>query len=149
MRLRALRATHERRGMVDTNRGRMRGKLLSEYWIYVLPGVVMIGAFVPFGCLTDEQGRYLVEDYAISYAPSGSVLKFCQAKRKSEMKKALVLAKPYLDGPGSALAFAEAEAEGAAKLFGEKTILRGTNATETAFVKLAPDYDVRHLAWRG
>ena len=113
--------------------------------------IVPFGAMnlVPFACLTDERGRRLVENHVISYVPSGSVLKFCQAKRMTELKKALVLANPFLSEPGSQLKFAESEAEAVAQLFPESMVLRGTQATESAFVTLAPEYDVLHLACHG
>jgi len=101
---------------------------------------------IPFACLKGENGHYLAEDYDISYTPSGSVLKFCQAKRKPAMKNALILANPQLPEAGSALKFAEGEAEAVGKLFPQSVLLRGVEATKSAFVKLAPEYDVLHLA---
>ena len=104
---------------------------------------------IPFACLKGENGHYLAEDYAISYAPSGSVLKLCQAKRKPDLNKALILANPQLPEAGSALRFAEVEAESVGKLFPQSVLLRGAEATKSAFVKLSPDYDVLHLACHG
>ncbi|MGD1000624.1 MAG: CHAT domain-containing protein [Candidatus Brocadiia bacterium] len=104
---------------------------------------------VPFACLKDENGRYLLEDYSISCAPSGSVLKFCQAKRKPKMEKALILANPQLVEAGSVLKFAEVEAESVGKLFPQSVLLRGAEASKSAFVKLSPGYDVLHLACHG
>ncbi len=38
---------------------------------------------LPFGSLMDSQGRYLIEKYAISYAPSRSALHHCFNKRRA------------------------------------------------------------------
>jgi len=113
--------------------------------------IVPYGALnlIPFACLKDDKGLYLAERYAFSYAPSGSALKFCQGKRKPDMRKALILADPDLADPGARLKFAEMEAEAVGNLFPEKLILRGSSATEGAFAELSSDFDVLHLACHG
>jgi CHAT domain-containing protein len=65
------------------------------------------------------------------------------------MEKALILANPQLVEAGSVLKFAEVEAESVGKLFPQSVLLRGAEASKSAFVKLSPGYDVLHLACHG
>ena len=53
---------------------------------------------VPFGALVDEQGRYIVERYAISYLTSGRDLLRLQAQRQSQSPP-VVLADPLFGEP--------------------------------------------------
>ena len=102
--------------------------------------------YLPFQALFDSK-FYLVENYSISYIPSGSVLSFAQQKRKQNQGSALVLGDPKRPDT-KALPSAEQEAVDVAQLYGVPSYNR-ENATETLFRRLADDASIIHLSCHG
>lgn len=113
--------------------------------------------YIPFAALTDGQ-KYLVDDYALSVAPSASTLQHMAARRATNNQKqrapALIMAAPELQ-PATAmnlplLRFAAAGALtlGAPNLL-NATPLIGEQATETALRQAAPTAGIIHLAAHG
>ena len=97
--------------------------------------------YLPFAALwNNDTGRYLIEDYAISYAPSASSLKFIQQNRNPNETRALLLGNP--DG---SLPHAEAEVSAISTLYNTVPLTR-TMATETLVVSQSQQSDVLHLA---
>ncbi len=81
---------------------------------------------LPFAALRDgERGRYLVEDYSVTYVPSASVLRFLASRQTPDEGRALVLGNP--DG---SLPHAATEATTIARLLGTSPVL-GAAATES------------------
>jgi CHAT domain-containing protein/Flp pilus assembly protein TadD len=119
---------------------------------------------LPFEALVDEQGRYLLQTYNITYLTSGRDLLRLQ-NPKTNNNKPLVLADPFFDKPGKMTAssatrsinLAETtwnpldktseEAEAIGTLFGIRPFL-GSNATET-IVKQTTSPSILHLATHG
>lgn len=107
--------------------------------------------YVPFEALTDQHGRFLVESFAISYAPSASSLAFVRSReREIDPRAATVVAVggPLAPPRGSAaergapierlgslkpLPFSDAEVRAVTRLYGRRGRgLAGARATEPA-----------------
>jgi CHAT domain-containing protein len=108
---------------------------------------------VPFASLVDSQtGRYLVEDYLLSVAPSGTV--FVQAsaaaRSRSTAGHAVIVGNPRLDSRYQSefpnLPGAEAEATEIARLYRSSDLLTGASATKTAFLDGIRASQVVHFA---
>ena len=96
--------------------------------------------YVPFQALHDGS-RFLIEKYALSYAPSATVLGIAAGKPKAETAKALVIGNPTRD-----LAFAEKEAIRISQMMRQHTLLTREKGTESFLRNHGKDYDVIHLA---
>jgi CHAT domain-containing protein len=119
---------------------------LRPYLTTRLVGVIPHGIvnYVPLGALYDGS-HYLAEDYALFYLPSASALPLIQARRKPAGEQTF-LALSYAQPAGlPALRFADAEAQGAAQLFGG-TVLTGADATRSALQARAPGARILHIA---
>jgi len=98
---------------------------------------------LPFAALRDPQGRYLLESYALSFAPSRSILKYCLAlndARKASPQDAILL----LDGTAN-LPGASAELSGVAKIYGRNSKL-WTVEEAAPLETIAGDYEIVHFA---
>ena len=119
--------------------------------VFIPSGVLQA---VPFASLWDRQnGRYLVEDYLLGVAPSGTIL--VRASTHAAAKRgiafhALVVGNPRVnrrmwvglsDLPG-----AEAEAAEIAQLYPHSELLTGSAATKTAFLEGIRGNEVVHYA---
>jgi len=109
---------------------------------------------VPFASLWDPQrGRYLVEDYLLGVAPSGTVLERAStraAAKHGAAPRALVVGNPQLDRRLwfglSNLPGAEAEAGEVARLYRRSELLTGSGATKAAFLEGMRRSEVVHYA---
>jgi CHAT domain-containing protein len=109
-----------------------------------------------FAALQDARGRYLLEDFAIHYAPSGGLFAFTAAQRRSEPRAGamLMVADPdtvtgsALDAPLPRLPGARLEAAAiAAQLDGRRVLsLHGADATEAAVRAQAGPRSILHFA---
>ncbi|MFZ2617783.1 MAG: tetratricopeptide repeat protein [Anaerolineae bacterium] len=100
--------------------------------------------YLPFAALWDARNqRYLVQDYALTYAPSASALKFILEKRNPDQGRLLALGNP--DGT---LPNAESEAKAVAALYAATPLL-GPRATESQVRAQAGQLDILHLAAHG
>jgi CHAT domain-containing protein len=106
--------------------------------------------YLPFAALRDPQsGRYLIEDFALAYAPSASVVGFLHAKETPVKGRALVLGAPIaLDTSLRRLPAAQEEAKLVGRLFGARPLL-GRKATESRLYQLAGKVDLIHIAAHG
>jgi CHAT domain-containing protein len=114
---------------------------------------------VPFQALMTPGERFLIQDYAVYYAPSLSVLReMNQGVAGSKMSSSLIaFGNPVIgkDEQRNAdvcpLPEAEQEVSSIAKSFGQESskIFIGREATERTFKALAPTYSVIHLATHG
>ena len=107
--------------------------------------IVPYGAlhYIPFQALHDGR-EYLIERYAISYAPSATVLSFTKKKKSAGNKKALIIGNPTLD-----LKFAEKEATAIAGMFRDRTLLTRKKGTETFVKNKGGGYEFIHFATHG
>lgn len=109
---------------------------------------------VPFQALQTNAGRYVLEDYAIRYAPSLSVLtSLANPQQPSKAASLLAFGNPTMPNE-ERLAFAplpEADKEVAAigKLFGSAQVFTGAAATESRFKSIAARHSILHLATHG
>jgi CHAT domain-containing protein len=106
--------------------------------------------YLPFQTLQNPDGDYLIDSYKISYLPSASVMKYLEPKRRPKGDRLLALGNPKIDRPGlPALPLAETEVNDIARLYPYHEVLTCEEATESNFRRLAPDYDILHLACHG
>lgn len=93
------------------------------------------------------QGRYLVERNPVCYAPSASVMKYCQANRKGTRQHALVVGDPRHD-----LIHAREEAYAVSEQFGTEPLM-GAAATKSRVKSIlkqqGEQLDVLHFACHG
>jgi len=116
---------------------------------------------VPFAALKDKSGKFLVERFAIAYAPSLTTLSAMQkvTRQRSEMRKGQLLALAYpsfgatrkielpLRGTFEELPQTEREAKAIAALFGKNAqVYLRNQATEERFKEEATRYRILHIA---
>jgi CHAT domain-containing protein len=92
-------------------------------------------------------GRYLIERNPVVYAPSASVMKYCQLKRKGKHEHALVLG----DSLGN-LPHARDEARTVAAIFRSRAYLQSDATKQVVMEKLRverTDIDIFHFACHG
>jgi CHAT domain-containing protein len=107
-----------------------------------------------FASLVSPAGKYLLEEYALSYAPSASVLVLAteNARRKEAVRdeSLLSIGNPYFDreeNPSLAdLQDAEAEAKGIAGVYRKSVELLGGEATKDRFLLSFGSVEVVHFA---
>lgn len=102
--------------------------------------------YVPFHALRDG-GRYLVDRFEISYAPSAAVLKLCRARRNQRNGspgRLIALGVTHRDTPHIA-----DEIRALGSLFPDSVTLTGDDATRENLFRFAPDARFLHLASHG
>ncbi len=99
--------------------------------------------YLPFHALADHD-RHLIDDYSISYAPSGSVFALCQAKAAAPAGKSLVMAVPDRRAPNI-----EQEAHFVAKALGQARLFVGEDASEENLRVYGPQSRYIHIATHG
>jgi CHAT domain-containing protein len=103
--------------------------------------------YVPFAALRDAaRGRYLIEDYTLTYSPSASALRFLRAKETPFQGRALVLGNP--ESGLRALPGSAREAAAVARTFGTTAML-GQRASEDLVYGLDGRVDLLHIAAHG
>lgn len=139
--------------------------LKDKKHLVIIPSGVICD--VPFQALMNEDGRYVIEDFSISYAPSltalvemrgnrrklatqiykGDFLAFGNPKLSSET--IAKLRSRYRDGKLANLPEAETEVRTIGKFYPNNKILIGSDATENALQTEAGNYRILHLATHG
>ena len=104
--------------------------------------------YLPFEAL-HKDGRYLVEEYAIAYAPSASVLKICMDRNRNRREKVLAFGNPNLKNPAFRLVHAEDEVNSLKGLFPQVDVYTGDKATERVLQEHGSEYDILHFACHG
>jgi CHAT domain-containing protein len=114
---------------------------------------------LPFQALMSKGDRYLIEDHALYYAPSLSVLREMTKSKESQNGRASLLAfgNPIIGKDEQRneelcpLPEAEAEVTSVTKSFGSagSKVFIGRGASEKTFRALAPTYATIHLATHG
>lgn len=98
---------------------------------------------LPFHALYGNE-QYLFEQFAVSYAPSAAVLKFCWEKPKQAVQSPLLVAVP-----DERAARAAEEAQTLAQYFPDAELLIGDEATFERVRKALPGKHILHLAAHG
>jgi CHAT domain-containing protein/Flp pilus assembly protein TadD len=119
---------------------------INKKLVCICPDTVL--NYLPFEALVKD-GRCLLDDYTIVYAPSASVLKLCMDKNRNRHDSILALGNPNLKNPAFRLANAENEVTALTGLFPESDIKYGDAATETYAKEQAPSFDILHFACHG
>lgn len=88
-------------------------------------------------------GRFLMEDFAISLAPSAAI--FAATASRSPAGRTLIVGNPAAPGRES-LRYAEREAASLARLYSDVTVLLSRRATRSAFVQAAQASSLIHVA---
>jgi CHAT domain-containing protein len=111
---------------------------------------------VSFAALQNRDGRYLLEDYAMHYAPAGAVLRFTAGMRRADARTgaALLVADPVtvrrspLDPQLPPLPGARSEVAGIAAVMARRRVTRleGREATEPRVTAAAVGKAIVHLA---
>jgi len=99
---------------------------------------------VPFQALRSDAG-YLIERFAVWYAPSASLLDLCHQRQRKTSGRLLAIGNPDLGTQDSKLAYAAEEVEAIAALFDTRA-LTGKEATLRALRERWQDADMIHLA---
>ncbi|HMB93958.1 MAG TPA: CHAT domain-containing protein, partial [Rhodothermales bacterium] len=102
--------------------------------------------YIPFAALQDEDGRFLIERFSLSVAPSASILSLTRQQSPQQWQSMLLLGDPDERLPGSrdeVLGIARSE------VVQHKEVLLGKAATKAAVTQLAPTSDIIHFATHG
>ena len=102
--------------------------------------------YLPFAALLDADGRFLVERYTLSVAPSASILKLSRDRNPRRWRSMLLFANPNGRLPGSQKEVQAIASAGSAK---RRHTLIGSEATQANLEKYAGEYDILHFATHG
>jgi CHAT domain-containing protein len=108
---------------------------------------------VPFQALITPRGRFLIEERAVSYAPSVSALRRLDTRRQRRTARAtqlVALGDPAVSASSRRLPEAAREVRALAAMYGAGSGLYvGADATEARFADAAPAANVLHVATHG
>ena len=104
--------------------------------------------YLPFSALYDGS-KYILEDYAISYGPSATVLKYCFDKRRPDKDQFFGMGNPKLEKAALDLPFAQREVEQISVMFPHSKALYREEATEEQFKAAGEKETLIHLACHG
>ncbi|MFO7622434.1 MAG: CHAT domain-containing protein [Bacteroidales bacterium] len=106
--------------------------------------------FLPFQALIDTEGKYLVEKFNVSYAPSSSVLKQCSLKKSTRDDDFLGLALGDINLPDfSPLPGTRIELNQIVQLYPGATAKYEDEISESYFKKESENHNIIHLATHG
>jgi CHAT domain-containing protein len=128
---------HER--LLSPASSRLRGKE-----IIVVPHDVL--HYLPFHALYSAQGKYLVENHAVSYLSSASLLQFVSSKRRDKASKVLSVGNPQVGSDRENLLLAELEVAEIQRHYPASMMLLRDEASEAAIKRMSPQFDVLHFA---
>lgn len=152
------------RGLYDLLLKPAEQQLRGKTSLCIVPDAVLWD--LPFQALVPRDGQYLVQDYAISYAPSLTVLREMSARKQPEgmSKSLLAFGNPTMPGEIAAnikttyrgevlgpLPDAEVEVGALKNIWGlsSSRILIGPSASKAVFRSEAAKYNIIHLATHG
>lgn len=102
--------------------------------------------YLPFQALSTPAGKYLIEDYSISYLSSASLMKFTKEKTRRGRSQAFVIGNPDLGDPAYDLRFAEREAREISQLYPQSAVYLKEQATKPRVITESANYDILHFA---
>jgi len=138
-------------GSIDTELAWLAGVLLGpvaghlkgvEHLVVVPHGRLHL---LPFHALRSGDG-YLVEHFAVSVAPSLSVLALCLRRGKRKSRFLAAIGNPDTGDPAQALPGSEAEVERLRECFPATYARTGPHAKKAWVARIAPRCDVLHMA---
>jgi CHAT domain-containing protein/predicted negative regulator of RcsB-dependent stress response len=100
--------------------------------------------YLPFQALRGPRG-YLIEERALSYAPSATVLRFLLSKDRGSRRSVLALGNPDVGSSSLALPGAEREVQQIKVLFPEAEVYVRKDATKERLLARAPQNNVVHV----
>ncbi len=119
--------------------------------LIIVPGGAL--HYLPFSALVSNDGRFVAEQFPVSYAASASALVYATRKaeaaphrRDGELNATLVVANPQAPPGFEPLPNAEKEGRFIAQAMPSSTLLIGKNATETAILKALATSSFFHFA---
>lgn len=119
----------------------LRAQLNAEHLVFVPHSFLH---YLPFHALSDGT-RYLIDDFTISYAPSGSIFALCQEKAPlTDGEESLVLAVPDARAP-----HIEEEGRFVAQALDGARLFLGNEATEERLKEFGPKSRFIHIATHG
>src|SRR5580700_3473671 len=118
----------------------IRHLLNSRHIVFVQHGLLH---YVPFHALHDGES-YLIDRFAISYAPSASVYAHCQTKPVTAAGDSLILGVPDARTPAI-----RAEVEALARILPNAKLFMGNDATEDVLRTYGPRSKSVHIATHG
>jgi CHAT domain-containing protein/tetratricopeptide (TPR) repeat protein len=124
----------------------VRAELAGAKRVYVVPARAL--NLVPFAAFLDGD-RALVEDHAVAYLPSASVLPHVRASLPASPRVVAVGNPRFARADLAALPAAELEAKSVAALFAGGEALVGGAAKESRVKQAAATADILHLATHG
>jgi CHAT domain-containing protein len=119
-------------------------KTKTNSLIFVLPEEL---AGVPFHALAQDKTegpRFLIQDYSVAYAVSGTFATLARADHGSLDKKTCRVA-IFADSSGRVPGASE-EAKAIQKVYKSSSVFRGATATAERFISAASSYNVVHIA---
>jgi CHAT domain-containing protein/Tfp pilus assembly protein PilF len=144
---RDLRAAESARALYDQVLGPLRASLVGITELIVVPDGELWD--LPFQALQPTAGRFLIEDAAISYAPSVTVLREAMQRRSEARTAPALLAFGNPAGPDP-LPDSEVEVAQTAAAYGASSrVYLGADASEDRWKAEAPRFSVLHLATHG
>jgi CHAT domain-containing protein len=102
--------------------------------------------YLPFQALMPAPGRYLLQEVALHYYSSASLMQFTRAKGQAGAPTFFALGNPDFQDPTLSLRYAEREARGIAALFPETALVTGRAATKAASRDEIRRHSVLHFA---
>jgi CHAT domain-containing protein/tetratricopeptide (TPR) repeat protein len=146
---RDLRAVDAARALYDLILGPMHAAIRDTTNLIIVPDGVLWN--LPFQALQSSARRYVVEDTAISYAPSITVLReMMQLRRATRAPRTLLALGNPAAGSAQELPDSEYEVRQVAQIYGASSrVYVGAEAREDRWKTEAPDYRVLHLATHG
>ena len=102
--------------------------------------------YIPMHALKGPDGRYVVEDHEVSYAPSATVHRLCRGESSPTTPATSMLAVGLDDAMAPHIVDELRSLEG---LFPKAVTLAGPHASKQQFLDLAPQSRILHLATHG
>ena len=142
---RDLRAGESARRLHQMILGPLRSAIAGKTSLIIVPDGVLWN--LPFQALQGGDGRYLIEDAAVSYAPSVTVLRETMRPRPARPAASALIA---FGNPAAVLPETEREVRQIAPMYGPSSrVYVGTDATEDRWKAEAPSFRVVHVATHG
>lgn len=126
----------------------VEGKLASFSKLIIIPNQSL--HFIPFQALLNSKGRFLVEDFSISYAPSASVFIICSDRMVKSGSRFMGMALSDVEvGSNPGLPGTEDELKKILPLFPDNVSAFGTHCTESFAKQNAGGCNYLHFATHG
>lgn len=131
----------DKTGLYDILIKPVEGSISAKHLIIIPHSALHL---LPFEALKDSAGKYLIEKYVISYAPSLAVLKFCKTKNSGKKEKLVAYGDPLGD-----LKFAKTEVSDIKGFFSQSRVVTGQEVTLQNVLDSIKQGDIIHFACHG